>query len=172
MSTKLGAPAPNCCRNLLLKRFVSFCGITNNYIKEDTQWFRRLASPSWRWYKLHPCNAVATGVLICCTTSASANSCSCSATRGSCDSHGASSLWPSQHVPLPWSRRKYSTPWLIRLQLIRIEIRKMKNAVHSWVRHLGRQLSHLPVQTKLDGFFKSALLRSETSTTSESSIDE
>jgi hypothetical protein len=54
----------------------------------------------------------------------------------------------------------------------------MEIAVHSWVhtlkgsRHLGRQMSHLSVQTKLDSFFKPALLRSETSTTSESSVDE
>jgi hypothetical protein len=38
--------------------------------------------------------------------------------------------------------------------------------------HLGRQMSRLSVQTKLDSFFKPALLRSETGTTSESSIDE
>jgi hypothetical protein len=38
--------------------------------------------------------------------------------------------------------------------------------------HLGRQMSHLPVQTKLDSFFKPALLHSKTSTTSEPSIDE
>jgi hypothetical protein len=38
--------------------------------------------------------------------------------------------------------------------------------------HLGRQMSHLSVQTKLAGFFKPTLLRSKTSTTSESSIDE
>jgi hypothetical protein len=51
----------------------------------------------------------------------------------------------------------------------------MKNAVHSsahslkdtW--HLGRQISHLSVQTKLDSFFKSAVLVSKTSTTAESS---
>jgi hypothetical protein len=38
--------------------------------------------------------------------------------------------------------------------------------------NLGRQISHLSVHTKLDGFFKPVLLRSETSTTSESSMDE
>jgi hypothetical protein len=38
--------------------------------------------------------------------------------------------------------------------------------------HLGRQMSHLSVQTKLDSFFKAALLRSETGTTSESPVDE
>jgi hypothetical protein len=55
----------------------------------------------------------------------------------------------------------------------------MKNAVHSRVHtlkdtwDLGRQMSHLYVHTKLlTGFFKPALLRSKTSTTSESSIDE
>jgi hypothetical protein len=54
----------------------------------------------------------------------------------------------------------------------------MKNAVHSWVStskdtcHLERQMSHLSVQTKLDSFFKPALLCSKTSTTSESSIDD
>jgi hypothetical protein len=54
----------------------------------------------------------------------------------------------------------------------------MKNAVHGWVHtlkdawHLGRQMSHLSVQTKLDSFFKPVLLRSKTSTASESSIDE
>jgi hypothetical protein len=37
--------------------------------------------------------------------------------------------------------------------------------------HLGRQMSHLSVQTKLDSVFKPALLRSETSTTSEYFID-
>jgi hypothetical protein len=43
----------------------------------------------------------------------------------------------------------------------------MKNAVHSRVGtlkdtwHLGRQMSHLSVQTKLDGLFKPALLRSK-----------
>jgi hypothetical protein len=53
----------------------------------------------------------------------------------------------------------------------------MKNAVHSWVHtlikdkwHLGRRISHLSVQTKLDSFFKPALLRSKTSTTSESFV--
>jgi hypothetical protein len=54
----------------------------------------------------------------------------------------------------------------------------MKNAVHSSVHtlkdtwHLGRQMSHLSIQTKLDSFFKPALLHSKTSTTSESSVDE
>jgi hypothetical protein len=54
----------------------------------------------------------------------------------------------------------------------------MKNAVHSRVltlkdtRHLGRKMSHLSVQAKLDGFFKPALLHSKISTTSESSINE
>jgi hypothetical protein len=38
--------------------------------------------------------------------------------------------------------------------------------------HLGRQTSHLSIQKKNDSFFKPALLRSKTSTTSESSIDE
>jgi hypothetical protein len=38
--------------------------------------------------------------------------------------------------------------------------------------HLRREMSHLSVQTKLDSFYKPALLRSKTSTTSESSIDE
>jgi hypothetical protein len=33
-------------------------------------------------------------------------------------------------------------------------------------------MSHLSVQTKLDGFFKPALLRAKTGTTSEFSIDE
>jgi hypothetical protein len=33
-------------------------------------------------------------------------------------------------------------------------------------------MNHLSVQKKIDSFFKPALLRSETSTTSESSIDE
>jgi hypothetical protein len=33
-------------------------------------------------------------------------------------------------------------------------------------------MSHFSVQAKLDGFFNPALLRSQTSTTSESSIDE
>jgi hypothetical protein len=41
----------------------------------------------------------------------------------------------------------------------------LKNAVQSWVHtlndtwHLGRQMSHLSVETKLDSFFKPALLR-------------
>jgi hypothetical protein len=38
--------------------------------------------------------------------------------------------------------------------------------------HLGRQMSDLSIQTRLDSFFKPELLRSETSTTSEASIDE
>jgi hypothetical protein len=38
--------------------------------------------------------------------------------------------------------------------------------------HFERQMSHLSVQTKLDSFFKLALLCSKTSTTSESSINE
>jgi hypothetical protein len=50
----------------------------------------------------------------------------------------------------------------------------MKSSVHSsehtW--HLGRQMSHLSVQTKLDAFFKPALLCLKTSTTSESSSNE
>jgi hypothetical protein len=54
----------------------------------------------------------------------------------------------------------------------------MKSAVHSWVhtlkntQHLVRQMSHLSVQRRLDSFFKPASLRSEISTTSESSVDE
>jgi YHS domain-containing protein len=48
------------------------------------------------------------------------------------------------------------------------------NGVHTlkdtW--HLGRQMSILCVQTKLDNFFKPALLHSKTSTASKSSIDE
>jgi hypothetical protein len=54
----------------------------------------------------------------------------------------------------------------------------MKNAVHSCVHalkdtwRLGRQMSHLSVQTKLDSFFKPALLHSKTSTISKSSINE
>jgi hypothetical protein len=39
-------------------------------------------------------------------------------------------------------------------------------------RHLGRQMSHLSVHTKLDTFFNPALLRLKTSTTSEPSVDE
>jgi hypothetical protein len=56
--------------------------------------------------------------------------------------------------------------------------RKIKNAVHSSVPiskdtwHLGRQMSHLSVQIKLDRLFKPALLRSKTGTASESYIDE
>jgi hypothetical protein len=38
--------------------------------------------------------------------------------------------------------------------------------------HLGRQMSHLSVQAELDSFFKLALFRSKTNTTSESSSDE
>jgi hypothetical protein len=38
--------------------------------------------------------------------------------------------------------------------------------------NLGRQMSHLSDQRKLDSFFNPSLLRSKTSTTSESSIDE
>jgi hypothetical protein len=51
----------------------------------------------------------------------------------------------------------------------------MENALHSCVHalkdtwHLGTQMSHLSVQTKLDSFFRPALLRSKTSTSSESS---
>jgi hypothetical protein len=41
-----------------------------------------------------------------------------------------------------------------------------------YIWHLGRQMSHLSVQTKLDSFFKPVVIRSKTSTTSESSIDE
>jgi hypothetical protein len=43
-----------------------------------------------------------------------------------------------------------------------------KNAAHSWVHtlkdmwHLGRQMGHLSVQTKLDGFFKPRLLHLKT----------
>jgi hypothetical protein len=54
----------------------------------------------------------------------------------------------------------------------------VKNAVHSWVHalkhtwHLGRQMSHFSVQTRLEGFFKLVLLRSQTCTTSGLSIDE
>jgi hypothetical protein len=40
----------------------------------------------------------------------------------------------------------------------------------SW--HLAKQMSHLSVQTKLDNNLTAVLLRSETSTTLESSIDE
>jgi hypothetical protein len=60
----------------------------------------------------------------------------------------------------------YSKPSLIRL------------AVHSWVHtlkdtwRLGRQMSHLSVQTNLDSFFKPALSRAETGTASQASIDE
>jgi hypothetical protein len=77
-------------------------------------------------------------------------------------------------------KRMYIKPSLIRLQLIWMSDnpdRKMKNAVHSWVHtlkatwHLGRQMSHLSVQTELYSFFKPASLRSETSTASEPSID-
>jgi hypothetical protein len=57
-----------------------------------------------------------------------------------------------------------SEPSQIRLQLLRIAIWKMENAVRSWVhtlkdtRHLRRQMSHLSVQKKLDSFFKPVLL--------------
>jgi hypothetical protein len=56
--------------------------------------------------------------------------------------------------------------------------KKKSTAVYSSVHtsrdvcHLGRQMSRLSVQTKLDSFSKSALLRSETSATSESSMEE
>jgi hypothetical protein len=39
------------------------------------------------------------------------------------------------------------------------------------IRQLAKQMSHF-VRTKLDSFFKPALLRSKTSTTSESSLGE
>jgi hypothetical protein len=53
----------------------------------------------------------------------------------------------------------------------------MKNAVHRVLTlkdtlQLGRQMSHLPVQAKLDSFFKLALLYSKTSSTSGSFVDE
>jgi hypothetical protein len=76
----------------------------------------------------------------------------------------------------------YSKPSLFQLQLIQMldnpyrNMRNKENAVDSWVHalketwHLGRQMSHLSIQTKLEGFFKPALLRSKTSTTSESPI--
>jgi hypothetical protein len=60
-----------------------------------------------------------------------------------------------------------SKPSVIRLQLIRMSDnpdRKMKNAFRSRVHalkdtwHLGRQIRHLSVQTKLESFFKLALL--------------
>jgi hypothetical protein len=79
-------------------------------------------------------------------------------------------------VPLQFTVIQYSKPSLFRLQLIRIKV--WKNVVHSWVHtltdtwHLGRLMSHLSVLTKLDSFFKPASLRSETSITSESSVDE
>jgi hypothetical protein len=79
------------------------------------------------------------------------------------------------HLTEAWTQFwGYSELSLIRLLLIRIETWKIKNAVHTWIHtwHLGRQMSHLSVQTKLDSFFKAALLRSKTSTTSESSVDE
>jgi hypothetical protein len=66
----------------------------------------------------------------------------------------------------------YSKPSPIRLQSIHIEILKMKNAVHNSLHtskdawNLGRQMSHLSVQTILDSFFKP--LCSKTCTTSES----
>jgi hypothetical protein len=52
----------------------------------------------------------------------------------------------------------------------------MKNSVHRWIHalkdtYLGRQMSHLSVQTKIDGFFKPALLCSKRSAASESSIN-
>jgi hypothetical protein len=56
--------------------------------------------------------------------------------------------------------------------------RHTKHSVHTRVHtlkdtwHLARQMGHLCVQTKLDGFFIPELLRSKASTTSESSIDE
>jgi phosphate-selective porin len=54
---------------------------------------------------------------------------------------------------------------------------KSENAVYSWIHtlqdmlHVGRQMSHLSVQTELDSFFKPALLHSDTSTTYESLVD-
>jgi hypothetical protein len=42
----------------------------------------------------------------------------------------------------------------------------MKNAVHGSVRYTGRQMSHLSVETKLDSFFKPALLGPKTSAAS------
>jgi hypothetical protein len=39
-------------------------------------------------------------------------------------------------------------------------------------KYLGRQISQLPVQTKLDGFFRPTLLHPKTSTASEPPIDE
>jgi hypothetical protein len=63
-------------------------------------------------------------------------------------------------------------PSLIRLHWIQLSENpdsNPKNAVHSltlkdtW--HLGRQVSHLSVQTRLDSFFKPALLSSKASTT-------
>jgi hypothetical protein len=42
----------------------------------------------------------------------------------------------------------HNHPSLIRLQLIQIEIWKMKNAVHSWMHNFGRLMSHLSVQKK------------------------
>jgi hypothetical protein len=73
---------------------------------------------------------------------------------------------------------KLSLIWLQLIQMLDNVDRNMKNALHSWVHalkdtwYLGRQMSHLSIQTKLDSFFKPALLCSKTSTTSESSIDE
>jgi hypothetical protein len=90
----------------------------------------------------------------------------------------------AKHLPdctLSRHRRPYSKPLLIRLQLIQVSDnldRNMKNVLRSWVCtlkdtwHLGRQMSHLSVEAKLDSFFKPALLQSKASTTSESSIDE
>jgi hypothetical protein len=54
----------------------------------------------------------------------------------------------------------------------------MENTVHSWVYtlrdtwHLGMQMSHLSFETKLDSFFKPALLDSKTNRIYESSVDE
>jgi hypothetical protein len=49
------------------------------------------------------------------------------------------------------------------LQLVQLSIAG-HNITHS-VWHLGRQTNHLSIQTKLDNFFKPALLRSKISTT-------
>jgi hypothetical protein len=57
--------------------------------------------------------------------------------------------------------RLYSKP-----SLIRIEIWQMKSAVHSWVHtlkdtwHLGRQMSHLSVQTEFDSFLQACIITS------------
>jgi hypothetical protein len=54
----------------------------------------------------------------------------------------------------------------------------MKKDIHNCIHtlkdtwHSGSQVNQLSVQTKLDGFFKPALLRTKTSKTSEPSIDE